>query len=287
MSRARGHKVGSNEHRAINRQVSDAWKSLSAEQKGAYRAKAAQIQQQRQQLQGQSLSGPSAAADAATGDCELSAAQIKRLTSGRLDKTLSQISGHSCWDSGLALADHIAALRSSLVKVPEDCAGMTAAREAHRKTFDHDPEILPNPKKSPTYMRPCATREAGTCVADAGYSATLALVSQFDTALQQVKLVGAPVLVQFNVQLQHDVDRVLAAEHWMVLAGVSRRPLCHSIIYAHEQSGQLRLTARAGSLHVGTLRQKLRSLVQACQLVGQQASDFLAKAEPITTKTQA
>ncbi|OLP77380.1 hypothetical protein AK812_SmicGene42563, partial [Symbiodinium microadriaticum] len=212
-SRCDSVKVGSLEHRQFTQMLSAEWARMTPQRKQEYQLRANDIQLERDRLRSQALQHQNSAAEAAATGTGLRESQIKRLNGARLDSTLQQVSAHKCWQQELGIWDHNAALRGSLVKIPADRAGMDALRAEYDKLFGYDAQVLGNPTSTPTFLRACATTEAGTCVKDEHHDQFVALVGQFDAGLG--KLGGSPLLIKFEVRiyndlvLDDDVDSVL------------------------------------------------------------------------------
>ena len=266
-------KVGSREHLDYNSRMSEMWRRLSEDQKASYEAKAAELERRRQALMQAPLSAHKNAQQEVLSDSSLplSVSQVKRLTGARLDVTLSQVSGHPCWSGGLELADHNSALRGSLVKLPDSTAAFDAMREQYDKIFGYDASIVPNSPAPPTFSRPCATTDAGTCCQDTHYQDVASLVAQFDAGLQRSKLGGSCLLVH----LEPLVDNV--SEQWLVLAGVARRPLCHSVIQLRSHRDALMLSLQNARLQIGSMHRRLRGLLAAFRQSGRDVADLVVK----------
>ncbi|CAE7227113.1 unnamed protein product [Symbiodinium sp. CCMP2592] len=210
-SRCNHVKVGSLEHRQLTQMLSQEWANISPQRKQEYQLKANKIQEERNRLRTQSLQHQNSTAEAAAIGTGLRESQIKRLNGARLDGTLQQVSAHNCWRQELGIWDHNAAIRGSLVTIPSDQRDMDAMRAEYDKLFAYDPEVLGNPTSTPSFMRPCATTHAGTCIKDQHHEEYVALVAQFDAGLGN--LGGSPLLVQLKVE---DTGE----EHWLAMAGV-------------------------------------------------------------------
>ena len=233
------------------------------------------MQHQREALQRKTLQHKSSAAEAtATEHCQsqelLSTAQVARLNCNRLDKTLQAVATHACWQKGLAIWDHSAALRGNLMRVPSTKQDMEALNLSFQEAFGYDPEILANKDRSPAFLRPCTTKHGGVC-ANCSYFSTLSeLTSQFDAGLQRGKLGGSALLVE--------LQPAGVETKWFVLAGVCLRPLCHSLISLFQTNDVLRPLLTDGCIQVGSMRQRLAGLLEMFKATGRAMQDFRAQA---------
>ena len=267
-------KVGSLEHRRLNKNVSQEWAALSWEQKHMYQLEADKMQKEREDLQRVGLRGSKSSVEEASQCSQnLSATQVRRLNTNRLDKTLQSVASHSCWDQGLALWDHNAGLRGSLVQVPRTVREMDVATRYFQQAFAYDADIIPNPQPSPVFLRPCCVKHAGTCACDSSFDTFSELTSQFNAGLQRQKLGGAALLVHW--QPVHGVGD----GHWFLLAGVCLRPLCHSMVSLYQQGIKLRLVLDSGSMRIGSAQQRLRGLIQEFKASGADVAHYRVQAQ--------
>ena len=265
------YKVGSLEHRRQNQSVAAEWASMTDAEKSHYEDEAIKMQAARDALRTTALKDKNSYEECSRlEERNLSPAQIKRLTTQRLDKSLQQVASHRCWERGLAMWDHNSAIRGSLMHLPSSAADAEKCHDTFLRAFGYDAEILSNPGSIPCFRRSCVTTRAGTCTQDACYEQAAALTSQFDAALELRKLGGSPLLVRFWVS-----DSDAAASSWHVLAGVCKRPLCHSVVSFYEQVGTLRLRLESGLLCVGSMQMRLQTLLQQHMAeAGVQAEDI-------------
>ena len=143
----------------LRRSIGLAWKHLPAEKKAEYQQEALDMQAARSALQTKSLGGESARQEASGS--ELSTSQVKRLNNARLDRTLESFANHPCWQRGLALGDHICALKASLVlPLDADKCEWRELRAEYSDVFGYDSNILQNPKPMPGFIRACYTVQA-------------------------------------------------------------------------------------------------------------------------------
>eukprot|EP00439_Symbiodinium_sp_Y106_P065793 s1996_g10.t1 len=236
-------------------------------EEASYQAKAFEIQRQRDELSSQALQHQNSTVEATATGTGLRQSQIKRLNGARLDGTLQQVSGHKCWEQELGIWEHSAALRGSLVKIPADQRGFDAMRAEYDQLFSYDSEVLANPTNTPTFMRPCATTQAGTCIKDEHHEEYVALVGQFDAGLG--KLGGSPLLLQLLA-----TDGV---EHWHALGGVCKRPLCHTVVGLYCSGNSLRMSLRNGMLHVCSMHQVFRNMLAIFCAAGGSVTEFRAE----------
>ena len=258
----------------INRSISDSWNALSAEEKAAYEQKAIHIQRERDDFQKKALSEASVVADVQEAQ-HLSHGQMKRLNHPRLSKTLQDYSKHPCWGKGLGLADHVSALKASLV-LPQTDESIATINHTLQEAFSYDCRVVPNTNSQHTFIRGCGTVYGGICKADCHFGQVRGLASEFHSAMQKKKLGSEPFLVQV-VPLDSSGDAV-ATETWFVVAGVCLRPLLHSLMYLHKLGDVLKLSLSNGSLRLGTFHRVMRALLQAHVAAGGPAAEFAARA---------
>ena len=258
--------MGSLEQRQQNDSAATVWRNMTADERNSYEARAAEMECKRKEIRRQPLSNHRNALVEASALEGLSASQVKRLTGPRLDATLTGVSKHEVWRHGLGMSDHNSALRGGLVSVPSCRAAMEAMRARHDDFFGYDPAIVPNLPAGPTFMRPCATTEGGTCRLDNGHATFARLLERFDQGLTAQKLGANPVIV-----LLQELPGPDAPEHWMIMAGVARRPLCHSVVHLRRDSQDLMFSMQNAALHVGSMQRKLRSVLRGfCNAGGEE-----------------
>ena len=125
-------KVGCPEHKQRQKQLSEEWAQMSAEEKAVFSTQAHSENGQKHDVSSQTLDKDVAAE-------QLSYSQKKRLGQRRLDASLRAIACHPAWSHGLQLANHISALKPELVK---DLQGANAARVEIKDAFSYDERFL-------------------------------------------------------------------------------------------------------------------------------------------------
>ena len=254
-----------------NREISDAWGSLAPAERELFQRKADEMEAARQQLKATTLSSAtssqqSQAAALSAAAASLSPAQVKRLHGARLDRTLQAFAEHRCWQQGLALGDHISALRASLVLAMRDTdkAEMSLLKQEFQNAIGYDANVEPNPasaSKTP-FMRPCCSLHAGICKEDLHFNRICKLTSEFDAAVQKGKLGADPFLVQLRPEFGDDPPEE-DAETWLIVAGVTRRPVSHTVMHLHVQAGVLNVSLRDSVPHMATMHRVIRALLGA------------------------
>ena len=234
--------------------VGASWRALSDEQKAKFQLQADEMQAARTALAGNCLEGGSARAEANANEL-LSTSQVKRLNSTRLDKSLSKVSEHVAWQRGLGISDHNAALRADLVEFRPDADFARQLKDEFDQAFGYDSTIMPNGSSNPQFLRACCGAHAGTCRCDAHFDLVCRLASNFQACVEGHGMGGQP----FLVQLLPGEGR---CEVWFIISAISLRPLCHVALHLYECSDRLRFMLRDGRLHIGTVHQALRALVQ-------------------------
>ena len=249
-------RLSADENSSLNKRMADEWKALPQEQKVFFQQQADETQAARLALAKTALE--TSAMEEADMSERLSLPQIKRLNHTRLDLSLTKISEHSSWNMGLALSDHISALRASLLLDVPNAAALARLKDEYEACFSYDPAIQQNEKNMPAFLRACCAACAGTCKADAGFETVSKMIQQFHSFLQRHKLGGSPFIASLKPLVEESV-----ATSWCVVAIVALRPLCHTLCHMFEEGGLLRLSLRDGQLHMGTMHQLLRSIVQS------------------------
>ena len=225
-----------------------------------FQAKADAMQRERDKLSRTSLSSSNLEDDAAS--THLSKAQVKRLSGQRLDQTLTAVSEHPAWASGLGLSDHMAALRPSFV-VESGCGkdARMAVLPEFQEAFSYDSEIVKNPDPMPTYRRACCTLHGGICCADRNFGAIAKMVSSFHAQVTKHKLGGSPFIVRLRPSYAEAAGLDAPADNWLLVAAISQRPLNHVLFHLCQSGQQLRCALSSGELKLGTLHRVLRTLL--------------------------
>ena len=231
------------------------------------------MEKARAELRAKNLSACDRDDDAATS--KLSLPQVKRLSGHRLDQTLSQVSSHAAWSSGLALSDHVCALRSSMV-LDSTKEARDLIRPEFEKAFNFDSEILQNPEPIPMFKRSCATVHGGICAGDPHFKTIVKMAARFHSEVTGHKLAGSPFLVRLRVS---DAEPAASApaETWLLVAAVCHRPLCHSLMHMLKSQHQLRFALQNGELRLGTFHRVLRSLLHGVS-TNENLEDFALQA---------
>lgn len=142
MTRCRTHhsktQVGTAEAINSNKLVGKAWASLPQTERQQFAVAASRMQAARTQLKARSFGNAKASEEA--DECNLRESQVHRINHSRLDGTLSLVAEHGAWDQGLALSDHISALRANFLDVvtQEEASGWFA------QYFGYDSEVFKN-----------------------------------------------------------------------------------------------------------------------------------------------
>ena len=269
-------RVGSDARsREVPREIGDTWNQLGQREKEFYQRQADQMQLAREQLQGQTLSGSTTTKEAADA-AGLSLSQAKRLHGPRLDKTLQAFADHDCWKRGLGLSDHISALRSSLVLPVSqmDREGRAAIKEEFHAAFSYDANVEPNwsSEAAIPFNRACCALHGGVCQQHVHFDLITRMIADFDAAVQKAKLGADPLLVRMTPLSGHVPE--FPPETWVAIVGVSRRPLCHTILHLHKVGGSLRMSLRHGVLHLGTMHRTFRTQLGALVADGGAVQQF-------------
>ena len=259
--------------RDVHRTIGEAWKSLSEQERAEYARKAAAMQASRNQLQRQTLCSKHSAAEAE--DLDLTPAQVKRLNNCRLDTTLQAYAKHDVWSNGLGLADHLAALKGSLVLDVKEASKATVRewREEHRARLAYDPNIILNERHMPLFRRCCNTVHAGLCKEQPNFQKVVDLTSEFADALQARRMGAEPFLFSLET-LGAAASAQGPTEVWGIVAGVCQRPLCHTVVHLHRVGEHLCFSVRDLKMHVSTMHRTIYSALSAYVRGGGMASDF-------------
>ena len=214
----------------VHRDLAREWASVSPEQKAEYEAKASEMQRERDALQAEALNGATPASEAA--GLQINEAQVKRMNNARLDRSLQVFATHPCWRKGLPLADHVCALKASLMLAAED-VDKVQWREwkiEHQQVFGYDPSVISNPDPLPRFQRPCYVPNGGLCKEEANFELIKSLVMEFDSQIQKNKMGSEPFLARLEVN-GAAASNERQQHAWVVVAGVCRRPVCHTTIH--------------------------------------------------------
>ncbi|CAE7267145.1 unnamed protein product, partial [Symbiodinium sp. CCMP2456] len=259
-------RLGTAENRQETRNLGEIWRNMPAEARARYEEQARELQSARDDLKGKCLSKTASAEAEAADTGILSTAQVKRLNGFRLDKTLSQVSEHRVWQAGLGIADHVAALKASLVIPVPDAAAMRGIKRQYEEAFSYDSQIVPNPPTMPKFSRPCCTLQAGTCQCDPCFAVMQRFVKEFHEQLIAQRLGGSPSLVQLTPSND--------ASMWLIVCTVALRPQCHVVAHLHSLGGSLYLTMQNGSISMGTMHRVMRRMLQAASRGGVPLDEF-------------
>ena len=252
----------------LHRQIGSAWKHLPVEQKEVFQRKAAEAQAARSALQARALGGTTGGEEAAGS--ELTKSQAQRLNNARLDGTLESFANHPCWQKGLALGDHICALKASLLlPLDADKGTWRELRSRHSAAFGYD-GCRKNPKPMPSFMRACYTQHAGVCQQQPHFATLQCLVAGFDAGIKTKKLGAEPFLARMAPRGSEDA----LSTTWLVVAGVCLRPLCHSVIHMHQMGDALQWSVLNGNLRVSTMHRVLQAMLAGHVAAGEDATEI-------------
>ena len=262
-----GSRVGSLAASDSNRRTGLEWGAMSAEQRAHFQRVADDIEAQRSQLMQKPLTTKNAKVDRTEDGISLSDAQIKRLNVVRLDKTLSSMASHCCWQRGLRIYDHISPLCAARVCMPETMSEFASQEQEYRAAFGYDPVVAENPPDpTPAFQRACNVPFAGVCLHDETFSRVKSLVEQLNGELQKRKLGSSSLIILLRGSDEQ--------EHWSVMAGVCLRPLCHILVRCHREGDQLCLSRKDARLHVATMHRLVRTLLRAHSARGPEPGDL-------------
>lgn len=170
---------------------------------------------------------------AETEEAHLRPSQLHRLNQCRLDTSLDRVIQNPTWQEGLALSDHICALRASFVKEFDQLSKKedSTLEEEILKDFLYDPTVNDN-VAAPLFSRPCLWTFAGTCEKDHSFDVTMTLVDQLDKVLTLRKLATRHVLLHLEVE-ESSASASSAStaprspSAWFLLGCMTKRPLTH------------------------------------------------------------
>ena len=216
--RGSGFQIGTEQHKELLKRVQAEWHALSEAERSVYDRKAAEQDVERAALAQQTLT--EATAEPA-GKSALSSSQKKRLGQHQLNSSLRALAGHPVWQTGLALSDHISALRANLVQHLDH-------GDSHLDAFDYMPHMECNPAELPHMFSCCAEAHAGICKSqDRFFSAVETMCRQFQRAMEVHKL-QVPVMFRVLVDTaSSSSSRDGSSPTWLLLGCVGKRPLCH------------------------------------------------------------
>lgn len=185
---------------------------MTPAQKAPFLRRAQQEENERQKLKSTAFSRAEEEADSEPAAVGISHAQQKRLNHARLDKSLGQVVNHPIWSHGLALSDHVAALKASYVS-------MDQAEQSDLKAFQYDSEPTPNPQL-PAFRRACL-QSGMTCASSKYLTPVKSLVGDLDTMIHYNELQGKPLLLHLQ-PCGH-----ASSGTWVLIGCVCRRPVVH------------------------------------------------------------
>ena len=159
-------------------------------------------------------------------DSHLRASQIQRLNQARLDISLHDVVGSSIWDSGLALGDHVCALKPCFVS--SQLGNEAEVQAFMSKHLGYDPTIEKNPDNIPSFSRSCTWFNYGLCEQDGSYSAVKVLMGQLHAALSFRKLGTSPFILHFDTGASSSRSTAPESESWMVISTVTAKPISYT-----------------------------------------------------------
>lgn len=234
------------------RQIGEAWRKLSEEEKHSWHVKAGKVQQQREVWGKKLLSErdeQGECPDVDTSEC-LSRGQKKRLQGSRLNLTLQQVANHSAWKSGLGLSDHVSPLKPDFVlDAPE------AEIDDKIRVMNFNPLAVPKPKITPVFKKPCALLYGGLCHRAPHFQCVGRMVGQLHEHLQLLKMDTAEQVVLFNFcpSIHADDSNAALSSTWGLLGIIGKKPISHVFLqfvpFAHER---LQVMVRDGKPSITT-----------------------------------
>ena len=221
-TRMRGQhlRIGTAEYKAMHKEIMNEWRALSERERAIYDAVAERQQESRMQETKKTLKE---VASAEFDDPSLSSAQKRRLGQKQLNHSLQALSSHPVWQSGLSIANHVAALRPALVQNVDPASSLLEA-------FDYLPQPEENPAVMPHMFCSCAEAHPDLCKSAAHYQHVLLMVQQFQRCLEVHKI---ECMALFKMEIDCSQPSGAASSQigfkplWLLLGCVSKRPLSH------------------------------------------------------------
>ena len=151
---------------------------------------------------------------------------------------MTSLARHCAWNSGLALSNHIGALRPEFIDASVD---YKSAVDQIRNLFNYDDKICDNPSKSPKLFRSCQERHPGVCESYHSAEVVLDCVRSLQSHLERNKLQPPVCMLAEYCLEEKDAEEgregadasssshapALKGAAWYMLGCVSKRPLCH------------------------------------------------------------
>ena len=247
----------------MHAQISKQWSELSPDERAHFQAEANRMQRARVEL----MSQPLREKETDETNDGLRASQVHRLNNARLDPSLRKIAEHPCWQAGLALSNHVCALRPEHISSEQ----REALIEAYRDVFAYDGTVSANPRL-PSYAQPCLSTGAGICRSSPLFNHVDCLVRQLDSILAAAGLRQTVTLVRLTPETAE-------ASTWFVVGCVGLRPVVQVVImaFAHA-SNRLTLAVENGRPKISTSHRKVWAMLQEHTSAGRSVEDFVAEA---------
>ena len=260
--------VGSEDSKKANKAVGQAWAKMSYAERRKFQDEAHKIQAARDELK----ACPFDTVQKEASTKNLRTSQVHRLNHTRLDETLSEVSKHPVWDQGLALGDHISALRGQFV----DAVEKDEVAQKSRHFFGYDEEVFAN-GTLPSFSRSCMWAHS-ICESEKWYSQACRLVSQIDAGIMSKQLVGRPVLMRLQPSQSSSscsADSTSTPDRWVILGCMTRKPISHILIHLYLISDtRLGFKVASGTPVLGTMHQLIRDMVASHCAFGAEDSEF-------------
>lgn len=216
-------KIGTDDSRKALKDMAEAYNSLSDAELAKLVAEADKQNIAREKLLHKPISNR---VNEEACDSHLRASQVQRLNQARLDISLHEVVGSSIWDSGLALGDHVCALKPCFVS--SQLGNEAEVQAFMSKHLGYDPTIEKNPDNIPSFSRSCMWFNYGLCEQDGSYSAVKVLMGQLHAALSFRRLGTSPFILHFDTGASSSRSTAPESESWMVISTVTAKPISYT-----------------------------------------------------------
>lgn len=248
--------------------ISRRWRALSPRSKRPYEVKAEQVSLARGALSRSGLDNAGEShLDQPENRCQLNIltpSQVKRARRNQVGSALSKIADHPAWGSGLALGDHMAALRADLVTKGIEEMTVTEVSNEVDRVFGFDRSVYENTATSEDWRVPCWTSSNGVCAKSKEHSLVKTLVHQFQSVLRAKKMDDCIPLVRLSLCPHLGSSNATPSDsQWFLLGCASYRPLGHVLIKLFQETeGVFNFAVKNMKLDIRTSHQIFLSLAR-------------------------
>ena len=221
--------------------MGEAYRQLPHAELQALKQEATRLSSNRNTLLTVPVSNQSASIEASGTD--LRPSQVQRTYQKRLDISLQQVTGHNSWDHGLALSDHVCALKPSFVR--PHIGHEDAIYDFSRDLLHYDGSVVKNDDNLPVFCRSCRWANFGICKEDQFYILLRDLIRQFNTvfSVRKFGVSSSPFVVKLHLVYPHRSSSSTEPSHlgsdptWVVIGAATSKPVSYTGILLFVKDG--------------------------------------------------